>query len=117
MTELRAQGRSSRQQLDGPGAVLSPARERAVRFLDRALELGLLTALVVVPLGFQGFLVFIPLDAFPFSALTPKLLQSAHTPLNLKEALAAFIAIYVLALWLARSILAGRLCLVWTPLH
>jgi len=116
MNELRAEMRN-RQGAGRREAVLSPARARAVGFLDRALELGLLTVLVVLPLGFQGFLVFIPLDAYPFSAWVPKVMQSAHTPLNLKEALAAFMAIYVLALWLARSILAGRLCLVWTPLH
>ncbi len=95
----------------------SPVRQNMVRFLDRSIQSGLLLALVVLPLGFQRFLILFPLDVFPFSAITPAPLLTRHTPLNFKEALAAFVAIYVLALWLARTLLAGRLRLVWTPLH
>ena len=96
---------------------LSPGRKRVVSFLDRAVRLGLLLAVAAVPLGFHRFLVLFPLDVFPFSALTPEVMLSTHTPLNFKEILAAFIAVYVLALWLARVVLAGRLDFVWTPLH
>ncbi len=90
-------------------------REKAARFLDRGVELTLLAALVALPLGFPRFLVFLPLDDLSF--LFPKKWITNHTPLNLKESLATLLALYGLALWGVRSILSGRLELIWTPLH
>jgi tetratricopeptide (TPR) repeat protein/O-antigen ligase len=90
-------------------------RDKAVRFLDRGVELTLLVALVALPLGFPRFLVFLPLDELSF--LIPKTWITNHTPLNLKESLATILALYGLALWAVRSILSGRLELIWTPLH
>lgn len=92
-------------------------RQVVVRFLDQAIRLELLLALLVLPLAFPHFLLFIPITVHPFTRLVPNAFLTSHTPLNLKEALAAFMAIQAVALWLVRSILAGRFHWVWTPLH
>jgi len=96
---------------------ISHFRRALIRFLDRAVELGLLLGILSLPLAFPRFLIFLPLKTSFIGSLVPQTLLLSYTPLNLKEALAAFIATWVIAVWLVRSLVAGRLEFVWTPLH